>query len=304
MSDQDLDLDWITFLSDTEQVEYFLHYSYTNVASACLLYYDCCLTFKDEVKLVKEKRFSLATVLYMVLRYGFLYLATTGIIQNVPVSESFQRRLTTPRASGLYSLLYGYVITTTPWPVGGCLASISLSNELADLDILYEALCLLLTVGKTLQTYRRGRLTGMNAPLSKLLLRDGSIYFAIFSTLAIFDVATGLAQNNKLPSGLITTFSRSLIPILLTRFISRIRQVNGEPESSVGSGEVSTVAFGGGQDRFLGSIEGDLEFDGAEEHIDQEEDSQVGHDVDHVHEDIAENARVSATNFGIGVDTA
>ena len=70
-----------------------------------LLYYDCCLTFKDEVKLVKEKRFSLATVLYMVLRYGFLYLATTVIIQNVPVSESFQRRLTTPRyALSLWNL--------------------------------------------------------------------------------------------------------------------------------------------------------------------------------------------------------
>ena len=71
----------------------------------------------------------------------------------------------------------------------------------------------------------------------------------------------------------------------------------------MGSGEVSTVAFGGGQDRFLGSIEGDLEFDGTEERIDQEEDSQVGPDVNHVHEDMAESARGSATNFGIGVDT-
>ena len=47
----------------------------------------------------------------------------------------------------------------------------------SSISILYEALCLLLTVGKTLQTYRRGRLTGMNAPLSKLLLRDGMLLY-------------------------------------------------------------------------------------------------------------------------------
>lgn len=42
-------------------------------------------------------------------------------------------------------------------------------------SIVYELLCVMLTLIKTFDTYRRGRKVGMRAPLARLLLRDGML---------------------------------------------------------------------------------------------------------------------------------
>ena len=69
-----------------------------------LFYYDYLLTIDDEVRLIKRTKISLATLLYLVIRYGFLYLITVGIVLDLPVSDTFQRTLTDERFVGLDSL--------------------------------------------------------------------------------------------------------------------------------------------------------------------------------------------------------
>ncbi len=53
------------------------------------------LTIKHEVKLVKDTPFSLATVLYLIIRYGFLFLTTTSIVLDLPVSVVLEQDMTT-----------------------------------------------------------------------------------------------------------------------------------------------------------------------------------------------------------------
>ncbi|KAI0707077.1 hypothetical protein C8Q76DRAFT_860290 [Earliella scabrosa] len=308
--------DWLDFLKDTEQVEAFVQGHYTTLASICLFCYDYLLTFNDEVRLIKRARVSLATFLYLVIRYGFLYLITVGIVLDLPVSVTFQRTLTDESCTGLLratviinifvfigvsafvalrimalwsrnwwlgiflfllgltnptlleaSLLYGFIANAAPYPVSGCMLSLPDNSVLGALEVTY-----------TYGTYKSGRSTGINTPLSTLLLRDGSLYFVVFTALAVLDIAAGLARDSQLPDGIISTFSRSLIPILLTRFIARIRQVRDHGDSVLDSAAIPMTTMNDARhnhSRFLSSVSGALNWDTPDEWLDADADGQA-----------------------------
>ncbi|KAI0787388.1 hypothetical protein C8Q74DRAFT_1251440 [Fomes fomentarius] len=320
--------DWIPFFQDTNGYAVFFHSQYTSIATATLLYYDCMITIKDQVKLVQERPFSLATVLYLIIRYGFLFLVTMTVALDMPVSVAFEQELTTScplvsraaivvqiavyaavsafgalRIMALWSrnwllgaflfflglpnptametsLLFGFSIVAVPLPLGGCLSQsdsrvtnltlIYFPIIFSTMSVVYELLCLVLTLHKTLGNYRHGRAARLHTPLSSLIIRDGSLYFAVFTALAVLDISAGLAPRSKLPDGLIASFSRALTPIFITRFIIRIRQVDERrtvttvdgPEST--TGQDSDVVFAP-RDRFLDSMSGELGDDSDED---------------------------------------
>lgn len=44
---------------------------------------------------MQERPFSLATVLYMIIRYGFLFLVSINIVLDMPLSVALEQELTT-----------------------------------------------------------------------------------------------------------------------------------------------------------------------------------------------------------------
>ncbi|KAI0707074.1 hypothetical protein C8Q76DRAFT_143550 [Earliella scabrosa] len=79
---------------DPKQVEFYIRVAYTDLASICLFYYDFILTAGDEVKFYSHTKLSLATVLYTVIRYGFLLFITASLAVNIPGSAAFQANMT------------------------------------------------------------------------------------------------------------------------------------------------------------------------------------------------------------------
>ncbi|KAH9847240.1 hypothetical protein C2E23DRAFT_849498 [Lenzites betulinus] len=108
--------------------------------------------------------------------------------------------------------------------------------------IVYELLCLLLTVGKTLSLYRDQREMGMSTRLTSLLLHDGSLYFAVLAILAVINIISA-----TIPIGILPAFTqvnadsaRALTPILITRFIANLRTVEQETRAM---GHLPTLHF-------------------------------------------------------------
>ncbi|KAI0366146.1 hypothetical protein BV20DRAFT_952929, partial [Pilatotrama ljubarskyi] len=99
------------------------------------------------------------------------------------------------------TLSYGFEMAPAPWPLFACVQFISFRNisiiPLATQDfpiassavsIVYEFLCLTLTVIKTVSAYREQRKAGMHTTLTGLLVRDGELSAMVLTALGIFNV--------------------------------------------------------------------------------------------------------------------
>ncbi|THG93193.1 hypothetical protein EW026_g7976 [Hermanssonia centrifuga] len=101
-------------------------------------------------------------------------------------------------------------------------ASVRVNFDLGD------ALVLAVTWAKTAKNLAEGAGIGMRTPLSTMLLRDGTVYFAILLMMNIAQVVL-----NAVPSlenfNFVDTVIQTLQPILISRFLLNLRQV-GSPE--------------------------------------------------------------------------
>ncbi|KAI0649541.1 hypothetical protein C8Q79DRAFT_519325 [Trametes meyenii] len=133
-------------------------------------------------------------------------------------------------------LLFRLKTKLVPWPLWGCegyiepddlalntLAMRNLPIVTSTLSIVYELLCLLLTAKKTLWIYRFQRKTGNSSTLTSLLLRDGSLYFAVMTMLYIVNIVSGLIPQGPSNIQINTVFGRAFTPILTARFIAHLR---------------------------------------------------------------------------------
>ncbi|KAI0351731.1 hypothetical protein OH77DRAFT_1523855 [Trametes cingulata] len=134
------------------------------------------------------------------------------------------------------ALSYGFDMIPAPWPMFACVQVISIQDlsliplvteyfPLASsaVSIAYEFLCLTLTVIKTISAYREQRRAGMHTTLSGLLIRDGSLYFAVLTALGVFNVVAASLPESPLPNDISVVLSRLFVPILTTRFIANLR---------------------------------------------------------------------------------
>ncbi|EIW57177.1 uncharacterized protein TRAVEDRAFT_48227 [Trametes versicolor FP-101664 SS1] len=74
-------------------------------------------------------------------------------------------------------------------------------------SIVYELLCLLLTMAKTFSLYREQQKVGISTRLTALLLHDGSLYFAVLTVLAVITIVAA-----SIPPGSPICKSTMLLP--------------------------------------------------------------------------------------------
>ncbi|KAI0760961.1 hypothetical protein BD413DRAFT_251591 [Trametes elegans] len=273
--------------------------------SACLLYYDYTLTLSDEHRILWRGRRSLATALYVAIRYGAILLISLTLLHDIHLTSTSGPYMTVTscqvllyatltlntinyvvisafvalRISAIWSrnaslgacmfvlglvnpafltplLGFGLKNTPAPWPSTACVVSLKDADSLVPLTIayfpiissattiVYELLCLLLTVLKTFSLYQEQRRLGISARLTSLLLRDGSIYFAALSALAVLNIVAATIPPGSLPMDfqVNTVVARVLTPILITRFIVALRTVD-LATSSVSDGRLSELSY-------------------------------------------------------------
>ncbi|KAL1940215.1 hypothetical protein VTO73DRAFT_9167 [Trametes versicolor] len=154
--------------------------------------------------------------------------------------------------------ILGFELDMVPalWPMSPCVQTVIdvkqdplIPLEIYDfpisasaVSIVYEFLCLTLTVVKTVGAYRVQRKMGMETTLSGLLLRDGSLYFAVLTGLGIFSVVAASIPESILPVDIGVIFARAFVPVLTTRFIVNLYQT-GRHSSRVDTGTLSLWSF-------------------------------------------------------------
>ncbi|KAM5539233.1 hypothetical protein V8D89_007106 [Ganoderma adspersum] len=133
---------------------------------------------------------------------------------------------------------FAFRSVAAPWPLARCLSVGPDSSPWPDIvdrdgpivlsaiNMVYETLCLALTVAKTLGLYRAQRRTGISTALSSLLLRDGTLYFGVLLLLASLNIVSALAMDD-LPGfwSTNTDIARVAVPILTTHFILHLRRM-------------------------------------------------------------------------------
>ncbi|KAH9847227.1 hypothetical protein C2E23DRAFT_524317 [Lenzites betulinus] len=198
---------------------------FTNTLHSCRLFYsvDAFINFFNFVVISAF----VAARIYAIWDRNWVLAITTfllGLVNPNSVTVLFALRLKAVLA---------------PWPVWGCEAYIP-DDEIqitvwatqrlpiiaSAISILYEVLCLLLTIWKTHAIHRLQRESGKSVSLTSLLLRDGSQYFLVMTALSTANIIAAVVPGIPSNVAVNTVFGRALTPILTTRFIAHLRQVD------------------------------------------------------------------------------
>ncbi|KAI0671374.1 hypothetical protein C8Q78DRAFT_1078204 [Trametes maxima] len=168
-------------------------------------------------------------------------------------------------------VFFRFYSVPAPWPLPACLESTD-SYELAlavsiyvpaatsAINMAYEILCFSLTVAKTYKTYRAHLNMGTQTQLTDLLLRDGSLYFLAMIILGVFNIVSSTLPNESFPGNSINdAFSRSLVAILITRFIVNLTENARGYATSPDTLPSSTVRFRTATERFLQPVSGQID---------------------------------------------
>ncbi|KAI0351730.1 hypothetical protein OH77DRAFT_1523854 [Trametes cingulata] len=283
--------DWIPVIEDLDFESSSLESVRTLVGGAALLYYDYLLTLSDEVRLAWLRPRSLASVLFLVIRYMALLNMAVAMTIQLPdihylLSDASCETLVKMAFAGhaivsaavsafvaarimalwsrnwclgvflfiagminwspyVQSVLVGYQSAAAPWPLQGCMAVSSNSN----LDeIVVRSACV------------EGNPSMLNGTTI------GSVYFAVMAILGVLNIVSATpVGSSKFPMGnnLNEAFSRSLVPILTTRFIAHLKDAGFERHNDstyVGETEpVTTLRFNPPTERMLASVAGPLD---------------------------------------------
>ncbi|KAI0649540.1 hypothetical protein C8Q79DRAFT_519327 [Trametes meyenii] len=134
-------------------------------------------------------------------------------------------------------LTLAFETTVTPWPLPPCQNHIDDKNIIMPLtlrifplvtsatSIVYELVCLLATLSKTLSLWQEQRRIGMPTRFTAMLLCDGSLYFGVMFILAILNIVAASLPQDLLPADIQVNavIPRALTPILTTRFIAHLQ---------------------------------------------------------------------------------
>ncbi|THG94501.1 hypothetical protein EW026_g6979 [Hermanssonia centrifuga] len=206
---------------------------------AALAAYEYIITLRQEVTIVSQRKWTLATWLLMANRYlliGFIIWTAAPYTSSYVVYAVFSAlRVFALWDRNVPMTLLVLALNLVPVAVNitrySARFAITLSTSLTGsiLIVLGDALVLAVTWLKTARNLTEGARIGMRTPLSTMLLRDGTIYFAV---LLMMNIA--LVVILTVPSfqffGVVSTVIGTLQPILISRFLLNLRQV-GSPEN-------------------------------------------------------------------------
>ncbi|THH00541.1 hypothetical protein EW026_g2018 [Hermanssonia centrifuga] len=268
-------------VSNSEVIEeYEAFITATYIAYAILIVYEYVITLRHEVGMMWQMKHTGATWLFILNRYLMLVNIT---VQCLPV----------------YSQRYGsyYYVYITRLPLlhtyRGCgvtlrlVEAITMAQYLVFALVLATRFCMIiadiivlaLTWMKTYRNSREFLRMNMGVSLSILLLRDGTIYFVVLLVMNIAQICVENVPRLQVLSPVIT-FVNNLTPILTSRFLINLRQVDQLKDESDGAGfSRFTVPGFRAPTSITGNIGECLEFDGWEtpEQTTEESDSVALH---------------------------
>ncbi|KAH9901459.1 hypothetical protein C8Q73DRAFT_786824 [Cubamyces lactineus] len=219
-------------------------YGYCNIAAVALLVYEACITLDREYKHIWKRKSSAATWLFLLNRYIVIAL----YIVDIPATFKIMDARFLPA--------FGEIITSTRHPpicrVGSVLESADTDSafstfrplslkmtKISSYDvsltvvsriclIVSDVLVLSVTWAKTFGIVRLAREHGLDTSLSvtKVLLRDGSTYFTVWTILNSLHIAGTYVDSIQY----VTTFTEAFTSILVSRFILNLREVANAPD--------------------------------------------------------------------------
>lgn len=162
--------------------------------------------------------------------------------------------------------LYYYinsVTTVAPPPYGGCAIDLRISSDAYNKIIYTNRACttasdflmVVFTIARSLGVRNAVKKFSMNPDIVTLLLRDGSIYFAVLFVLNIAQIIVSAEQagNNEL-----TFFLSPVTSILISRFLLSLREIHPSDlreRQSTGSAVLSTqISAVPVSSQFIGSL--------------------------------------------------
>ncbi|KAL5507171.1 hypothetical protein ACEPAH_6627 [Sanghuangporus vaninii] len=117
-----------------------------------------------------------------------------------------------------------------------CLLQVSVFKASWFISGAFDTLIFVLTVNKTWNLCREHRQIGLQSKLSRLLMRDGAMYYGILAITNLVNVVFFLTDENTFfeqSAGNNSVLSHTLTSTLLSRLILNLREAGAKPESDV-----------------------------------------------------------------------
>ncbi|KAI0638277.1 hypothetical protein C8Q77DRAFT_1242693 [Trametes polyzona] len=226
-----------------------------DMAALGLIVYEHAATFDREVALVWGRKFTGATMLFLLNRYLALVkypISSYSIgLQPISTQSGLNWRLALlVLIPGLFPFaanieLYAHtIISNFPYPIG-CTWTPAMSPHMYNsfsiavrtCNIITDLLVLVITWWKTYGIRRAVANAKLKVSLSTLILRDGTIYFLI-SVLLVMNVLH-IALTVSLRFTWIIALEAPLTTILVSRFLLNLREV----DSGYGPGSVGDISY-------------------------------------------------------------
>ncbi|KAI0659907.1 hypothetical protein C8Q70DRAFT_1053716 [Cubamyces menziesii] len=244
-------------------VYYFTVDNICEVAGIALLTYDYLLTFSGEIQFVWSRKFSGATVVFVLNRYVTLF---SKIV--LPISTFWWPNQTDQRlvAHGEKSLINTFNLShlrfhglstvvekeaTLTQRSGGDVISIVTHTCAIGADLLV----IVLTWIKTYQMKKEASVLGSGAAFSSLILRDGTLYFGTMLVLNVVHLIVLQSTDTLDP---LPIFVDVFTSILISRFMINLRQVAGRGSDDLSSASRFQGTSRFSSVRFAADIVGDL----------------------------------------------
>ncbi|KAI0800149.1 hypothetical protein C8Q74DRAFT_1363934 [Fomes fomentarius] len=285
--------------------------SYAVVAAAVLFWYDWILTISDEVHQLWKRPFTVAMVIYILIRYTLLVQQAFVLLGGLPMASNRIACFAIVETGGVLLvvsniacsvliILRVYAVCARSWkpllaivplalthpilgifidlelesvleysfgPSPGCKALFSWADRPGDrlyyirlvILIVANATLVAITWSKTLGTKRAFAQCGVRAPLTTLLVRDGSVYFLLLIANAAVNIPSVMPIGYKSTTYLLfseawTYFYPVFNVMIFTRFMLALRGIYFDASDATedSDGILSSVRFRGS--RVIGNL--------------------------------------------------
>ncbi|KAL4246665.1 hypothetical protein ABKN59_008853 [Abortiporus biennis] len=266
--------------------EIFITESFTvnvSMAATALVVYDSVITFDREVEAIWKKKINIASVLFVMNRYGMivyavltvlvyfgepervvceragnLWLAASALVQLVKTAFFLIRTwaiwghhwlpvaILLPLGTAVMSMnIYMYCnrqfshISQMILPYGGCEWKYEIGADTISKSMPLSKFSENSTLMKTLGIHRLAKQAGINAKLTTLLIRDGSIFAGVILIFNVIIIVFLFLDRNG--SNVLGSAQPMIGSILLSRLVLNLRSLEVADNSS----QTSTLQFAG-----------------------------------------------------------
>ncbi|KAJ8463740.1 hypothetical protein ONZ51_g10056 [Trametes cubensis] len=256
--------------------------NYCIIASSVLLFADSFITFPEEVERIWKRRFTGATVVFLITRcvpvlrlddtltdisylmFGiFMMLRARGIWGRGWFPIALLAFLTPVRTIVTIYVQVHYTPIAFGSPLYGCGAlynlsegairgriglhvvlRLSITSKASSISI--DIVVLVLTWVRTLGLKRESRRLGLHTPIVTLLLRDGTMYFLVILFIQVFSIVSSVVGSDFVLWDVWPYFDQVFTVIFSCRFMLNLRGVYLSSSISGESEDTTTYHFGTG----------------------------------------------------------